>query len=145
MKAQIKKMKPGVVPGAETEAILLDVEVYMEDQKRYAVIEVYNNELYIAANVISADDEKIVAEYLDAFQWWDDIPMMMLFSIDWSCIGYGFCKLIQWAPEMANVFGGSFSHTAKRFYFDADIYKKRYEEKNAVPCRKNIMANKSCH
>jgi len=30
---QIKKLKSGVIPGTETEAVLHDVEVFLEDQK----------------------------------------------------------------------------------------------------------------
>ncbi|MCB6991983.1 hypothetical protein LI177_00475 [bacterium 210820-DFI.6.37] len=133
---QIKNLKSEVIPGTGTETVLFDVEVFLEEQKRYAVIEVWKNELYVAANVINADGNKLIAEYVDDFKCWDDIPMLMSFSVDWSYIGYGFCKLIQWAPEKANEFGGSFSHTAKRFYYDAELYNKCYEEKNGVPSKK---------
>ena len=138
MKVQINNLKPGVFTRDEIEAALNAEKIFMEPQKRYAVIEVYKKELYIAVNVLNIDDEKIVVEYFDYFRWEIDIPMLMSFSVDWSCIDYGFCKLIQWAPEMYNQFGGTFSHTAKRFYFDVELYKKCYEEENGVPCKKKI-------
>ena len=133
---QINKLKSGVIPGTGTETVLFDVEVSLENQKRYAVIEVHKNEVYVAVDVIRTDGNKLTAEYVDDFQCWDDIPMLMSFSVDWSCIGYGFCKLIQWAPEKVNEFGGSFSHTAKRFYFDAELYSKCCEEKHGVTNKK---------
>lgn len=86
---QINKLNSGVILEAGTEAILFNVEVFFENQKRYAVIEVRKNELYVAVSVISADGNKLIAEYVDDFQCWDDTPMPMSFSVDWSCIDYG--------------------------------------------------------
>ena len=110
----------------------------MDAEKRYAVAEIFKNELYIAFKIISIDDENVVGEYFDYYACMEDAVMLMSFSVDWNCINYGFCKLIMWAPEMENEFGGYFDHTAKRFYFDWELYKKCYEEINGVPCnRKN--------
>ncbi len=112
--------------------------VSMDSEKRYAVAEIYKNETYVALNIISVDDDILVGEYVDRFEYpEDDTPMLMDFTVSWNCIKYGFCKLIMWAPELVNRYG-NFSHTAKRFYFDWELYKKSYEDIHGVPCiRKN--------
>ena len=81
MKVQINNLKPGVFTRDEIEAALNAEKIFMEPQKRYAVIEVYKKELYIAVNVLNIDDEKIVVEYFDHFRWEIDIPMLMSFQL----------------------------------------------------------------
>lgn len=110
-------------------------DISMDSDKRYAVAEIFKNEVYVGLRIKSIDDDILVGEYVDQFQCWED-TILMQFFVDWSCIEYGFCKLNMWAPELANKHGGHFDHTAKRFYFDWELYKKRYEETNGVPCKK---------
>lgn len=45
----------------------------------------------------------------------------------------GFLDWVMFETEFKKWF---FGHTAKRFYFDWELYKKRYEELNGVSCTK---------
>ena len=133
---KINGLKPWIVPGNRN--VFENCTVYIDPSGKYAVAEVFRKELYIAIVIESAADDLLVGKYVDHYSSFNDTPMLMTFSVDWSCIGFGFCKLRLWAPELANEHGGFFEHTAARFYFDWELYKSSYERINGVPCtRKN--------
>lgn len=138
MNVKIMNTRKGILSGEKL--ILPDAQIFLETKKRYAVINAHNG-IYVAVIIIHIDDDLLVGSYVDDFQWDCEVPMLSEFFVDWSTIDYGFCKLIQWAPEMANAFGGSFHHTAKRFYFDFELYQKSYEERNGIPCKKRREAH----
>ena len=134
MKIKINGLKKGVVYGNRD---TLDVSsVSMDSEHKYAVAEVFRNELYIAVKIIAYENDILIWEYVDHYSDSDDCVMLMKYYVDWECIKYGFCKLILWAPEMAAKWNGSFEKTVKRFYFDWELYKRSYEEKHGVPCPK---------
>ena len=110
--------------------------VSTDPDNRYAVVEAFSNCLFIAVKIVSRDDDLLVGEYVNHYEFHNDIPMLTKFTVYWDCIRYGFCKLDLWAPEMADRFGGYYSKTVARFYFDWELYKKCYEEINGVPCEK---------
>ena len=94
-----------------------------DPEKRYAVADYYKK-MFIAFKVSKSDGDLLSGEYLDMYYADDsDVPMLESYSVDWSCIQYGFCKICHFAPELLNIIGG-FSHTVKRIYFDRDLYKK---------------------
>ena len=134
MRVMIHNLKKGIGCGNKD---TFDVpNVFMEPEHRYAVVEVFHNELYVAVKIISNENDLLICEYVDHYSEFDDEVMLKKFSVDWECIKYGFCKLILWAPEMAAEFGGSFDKTVKRFYFDWELYTTHYEEVHGSPCRK---------
>ena len=134
MRVIIKKARDGILPKNtdifDAESVSFDLE------KRYAVAELYKKELFIALKVISDKNDILTGEYADHYTSSDAEAMLTKYSVDWGNIKYGFCKLELWAPELANKFGGSFSKTVKRFYFDFELYKTKYEKINGVPCKK---------
>lgn len=94
------------------------VSVSMDPQRRYAVTEVFTEELFIFVKVISVDETELKGVYLDHYLCTYATPMLMRFSVNWEHADAGFCKLRLWAPELVNEFGGSFEKTVKRFRFD---------------------------
>lgn len=126
---------PKTLPDIKDEN-LEKTRISIDPEKRYAVLEVFRKELFVAVKINSMNGDILDCEYVDKFAWWNDFTMLTDFCVNWDCIEYGFCKLTMWAPELANEYGGYFDHTAKRFYFDWELYKKRYEELNGVPCTK---------
>ena len=108
------------------------VSISADPERRYAVAEVSPHK-FVAVRITASDDEHLTGEYVDHFFWDDDTPELQSFSIDWGCIHYGFCKLKLWAPERLVEFGGRADKTLKRFYFDRELYKARFEEINGVP------------
>lgn len=97
---------------------------YSPDEK-YAIVEVYSRELFLAVDVLIKTDNLVTARVRKEL-WYNIEPELVKFDIDWDCINYGFCKLTMWAMER-NEF------KTQRIYFDADLYKKMYEEKHGVP------------
>ena len=108
-------------------------KVWTDPEGRYAVAEIFTDELYLALKIEETDGETLTGEYVDRYERANDVPMLMRFTVDWGCIRYGFCKLLLWAPELAEEAGGGFEKTVKRFYFDRELYEKSYEELNGVP------------
>ena len=104
--------------------------------EQYAVVTLCHNEVFIAVAVLENDSDVMTCRYIDHFIVFDEIPMLRKYYVDWGFADYGFCKLIQWAPELANNFNGSFSSTLHRFYFDRALYEQKYEELNGVPYKK---------
>ena len=78
----------------------------------------------------------IIGEYVDHYETYSDDLMLMSYHVECGCIDWGFAKLVLWAPEMADKWNGYFENTVHRFYFDRELYKRSYEEKNGVPCPK---------
>ncbi len=136
MAVQITNIPKGVIPNGESSIKMDSPNISLSPGGDYAVIEIFHNELFIAVNVLFCDQESLSGEYVDHFLYFDDKPMLMRFTTDWNNIKYGFGKLVLWAPEKANEFGGSFDKTVKRFYFDWDLYKRSYEELHGVPFKK---------
>ncbi len=113
--------------------------VSFSPDRRFAVINIHNG-LYIAVGVTDADDLSLSAEYVDSYLYdGSDEPMLQKLWIEWDCICYGFCKLRLWAPERVDATGRSI-FTLHRFYFDRELYERKYEEINGVPYRKNDRA-----
>lgn len=96
------------------------VSVSTDPEGRYVVAEVAPRK-YVAIRITACSDECLGGEYVDHYVWDDDTPELKSFSIDWSCIQFGFCKLRLWAPERVKEFGGHFDITLKRFYFDREL------------------------
>ncbi len=134
MTVQINDLKKGVVPGGGDTFDAFRVST--DPERRYAVVELIPNALFVAVRITSIDDRRLVGNYVNHYSCDNDIPMLMKYTVDWSCIRYGFCKLNLWAPELVNEFGGSAGKTAARFYFDWELYKTCYEEINGVPCER---------
>lgn len=111
------------------------IQVSVDPKHQYAVVEIIPQKL-VALHITSWDDGLLTGEYVDHFFWDDDTPEIRSFTVDWNYIQYGFCKLILWAPERINENGGQSSHTVKRFYFDCELYKERYEEINGIAYKK---------
>ena len=100
---------------------------------RYAVAEIFANELFVALEILDEDGEDLVGRYVDHFTDMDIVPMLKRYSVDWSCICYGFAKLVLFAPEMSEEFGGYFDQTMRRFWFDRELYERKYLEMHGVP------------
>ena len=74
----------------------------------------------------------LVGEYVDHYYYDNYDCYLINYTIDWSYMKYGFCKLICSMPEIPS----EFYRTVKRFYFDFELYKNNYEKENGVPCPK---------
>lgn len=132
MKVKINNLKEGVVYGNKDtfEAI----SVSKDPERKYAVVGIQQNEIYFALKIISEDDDILVGEYVGHYESYADDPMLMRYRVDWEFINLGFAKLVLWAPEMVIKWNGCIEKTVKRFYFDWELYKKKYEEKNGALC-----------
>ena len=119
MIVRIENMKPGLMPGdgEPFEAIA----VYPEPKGRFAVVEAIPNSLFVAVRIKRVDGELLVCEYRDHCCYDDDVPTLLSFSVDWSGMSHGWCKLKLWAPELADANGGDSVRTLKRFRFADDI------------------------
>ena len=131
MRVRILHMKAGLVPRGRE--FFDAISVAEDPEGRYAVAELYANELFVALRITGRDGDTLSGEYVDHFSYCDDVPMLLKFSVSWDCSPYGFCKLILWAPEMANRFDGCFESTVKRFYFDRALYEAKREELHGSP------------
>ncbi len=135
MKVVIYNIKEGITH--ENPRLFETNKVSVDPENRYAVVEVQNG-LFVAIKITSSKDGLLTGEYVDHYWAYDsDIPILQKYTVSWENITNGFCKLVLWAPEKVNKFGGSFEKTVKRFYFDWERYKHRYEELNGVQCPKN--------
>ena len=92
--------------------------------RRFAVLELRKGRLFAAVRVETADEGELRGEYADHYLFNDDDPILKKLWIEWDCIGWGFCKLVLWAPERAAEFGGCPEHTLHRFYFDRALYER---------------------
>ena len=132
MQVRIADMPRGIV--CADREIFDAYSVSLDPTQRYAVAEIFRNELFVAFRVSTREETSMAGEYVDHFSYSDDTPMLLKFTVEWGCIEYGFCKLNLWAPEMIREFGGRFDRTVKRFYFDWELYRASYERINGVPC-----------
>ena len=138
MKVQIKNLKKGIINN--TADVIEAYRVYTDPSSKYAVIEVYQNELFVAVIIEEYDHDLLVGKYVDHYSRFNDVPMLLKFKVSWDHIQYGFCKLLLWAPEDPAV--GYFERTVARFYFDWQRYKESYEAINGVPCNKKDPQNR---
>lgn len=123
--------RPDAVSGG-SQSILEPISVSMDPERRYAVVETRPSD-FTALTVTSLDDELLIGDYVDHYSWSTDVPMLYSFIVSWDCIRFGFCKLILWAPELSNKNGGDFFQTARRFYFDRELYRASREALHGVP------------
>ncbi|MBQ7547170.1 MAG: hypothetical protein IJT41_09430 [Clostridia bacterium] len=129
MKVQIKNIKKSILRNPD--GIAEAHSISTDPSSKYAVIEVFRNELYVAVKIEEYNRDILIGEYVDSYSRCNDIPMLLRFKVSWDCIQYGFCKLLLWAPENC-----VYEKTVARFYFDWNLYKKSYEAINGVPCTK---------
>ena len=111
------------------------IRVSASPDQRYAVAETSPG-VFAAMKVTSLDEDLLIGEFVNSCVYSVDTPMLNSIFVDWGCIGFGFCKLILWAPEWVNELGG-FCKTICRFYFDWELYKTCYEKIHGVPCSKD--------
>ena len=98
-----------------------------DPKERYAVVEPIPGQLFVAVRILSREEDSLTGEYVD--HWYDsgpDVPMLYRYSVSWGNIGYGFCKLKLYAPEVY----GYFEKTIHRFYFDRQLYEKSVKERH---------------
>ncbi len=115
---------------------VLDVDlrdISFSPDRRFAVAKLHYGTLFIAVRVDEEESTSLSGEYVDCFSYALDDPMLTKLWIEWDCIAYGFCKLVLWAPEKANEFGGSFERTLHRFYFDRNLYERKKNELHPAP------------
>ena len=126
MKVQIHHPRPGL--GFRDGEIREAVRVSADPESRYAVAELYANELFAAFRITARKADLLVGDYVDSFAYDNDVPGLLKFSVSWDCISLGFCKLRLWAPESSGLIGGLYETTVRRFYFDRALYEARREE-----------------
>ena len=102
--------------------------IYFGPDNKYAVIRITGKGLFVAVKTVEETAEELRCIYIDHYTYFTDEPMLQKLWVDWACARYGFCKLILWAPELVNEFGGFFETTLHRFYFDRELYEKKREE-----------------
>lgn len=107
-------------------------QIFKDPKGKYAVVEIFKKEAYIGLKIISDENEMLVGEYVDHYYYDNYDCYLINYTIDWSYMKYGFCKLIRSMPEIPS----EFYRTVKRFYFDFELYKNNYEKENGVPCPK---------
>lgn len=122
MRVIITDLKTGVLPEFG-DAVVVDVYgVYTdsenEDEARFAVVEVFRKELFVAVEITANEDGVLTGEYIDYYQFREPVPLLARFAVDWTYSSSKGCKLKLWAPELANQFGGRFEQTVKRFRFE---------------------------
>ncbi len=113
------RSKP-VIRAALKEDTFAARRVSMDPEGRYAVVEPGFGHLFIAVRVVSCENNHLTGEYVD--YWYDfgpDVPMLYRYSVSWDCIGFGFCKLMLFAPEIELA-----EQTMHRIYFDRELYEK---------------------
>ena len=98
----------------------------------YAVVTWRERELMIAIRVEEESPESLAGSFVDAYSIEFDEIMLYRFRLDWRWIIFGFCKVVLWAPEKVNEFGGVFEKTVHRFYFDRELYKRRVHERHGL-------------
>ena len=108
--------------------------VSTDPKERYAVVEPIPGQLFVAVRILSREEDSLTGEYVD--HWYDsgpDVPMLYQYSVSWGTIGYGFCKLKLYAPEVY----GYFEKTIHRFILTGSFMKKVLKsgtaERNQAP------------
>lgn len=107
-------------------------QAWYSPDKKYAVLEIWTDELFVFGKLIDENEEIISLDYIDSFSGYflDEVDFRT-FWVEWGCMQYGFCKLVCRELESGRM------HRAKRFYFDPELYKQKYEEENKVPYKRN--------
>ena len=98
MRVMIHNLKSNIL--SENNGIIEAYKVFIDPGHKYAVVEVYHDELFIAIKIVSDERDLLAGEYVDHVIESIDVPMLHKYQVSWETIEYGFCKLILWAPEM---------------------------------------------
>ena len=122
----------GTEPGETVRLKLTREDLELGPGGFYAVVTWRRRELMIALQVEEEDPESLTGTFVDAYSIEFDEVMLYRFSLDWHWINLGFCKVVLWAPEKVNEFGGVFDKTVHRFYFDRDLYQRRVHERHGL-------------
>lgn len=106
-------------------------KIWCSPDKTKAVLEIFRSELYVAVSVEKEEDGCLFCKYVDHFAYYDwDTNFRVFEGVDWSYLEYGFCKLRSWSFDTGELY-------AKRFYFDRQLYLKKYREKTGKPKMRN--------
>ena len=107
-------------------------EAWHSPDNKYVVVEIWKDELFVFGKLIEENDEMISLDYIDSFSGYflEEIDYRR-YWVEWDCMQYGFCKLVCAEMESGRM------HRAKRFYFDPELYKQKYEEENKVSYKGN--------
>lgn len=108
---------------------ILVPRVWVSPDEKYIVIERFRDELYVAARIVTKAGDGWIAEFEECYAPRCDSIDLRGWSVDWSCMQYGFCKLRCF--EMESGFDG----TVHRFYFDRALYRKKRLELSSDPTR----------
>lgn len=105
-------------------------KLWISPDERYMIVEWYKSELYVFVSVDKVIDDTYVGNFIEVYEpHYMDIDLRV-YSADWSCMKYGFCKLMLF--EMESGFDGC----VKRFYFDKELYIRSYEEETGRKFKK---------
>lgn len=97
-------------------------KIWDSPDKKYAVLELFKREVYVAVKVDEISDAGVSCTYVDRYEDWDWYCDYKSYSVEWW-LQYGFAKLHCFAME------SGFDGTVKRFYFDKKLYLQKYHEK----------------
>lgn len=103
--------------------------IWFSPDKTKVVLEVFRNELYVAATVTNEMEECLFCKYVNHYEYWD-FDCRVFTGVNWDYLKYGFCKLNSWSMDTGE-------HFVKRFYFDRKLYLQKYKEENGVPKMRN--------
>lgn len=104
------------------------LQIWMSPDKKYAVAEVFAAESFVAGLIEEVDEEKGIMTLIckDSFSTEMEEIDYNSYTVDWSCMQYGFCKLRSRSLE-------SYKSRVFRIYFNPELYIRKYEELNGVP------------
>lgn len=101
--------------------------IWFSQDGKYAVAVMAHGDVFIAVQIENRSDNQIIAFYVDMYEEMAVEVDLRTYSVDWFNIDYGFAYLRCFEME------SGFSGTRCRFYFDVELYKQRYYERNGVP------------
>ncbi len=93
--------------------------IWVSPDKQHLIVERYKSELFVSAKVITDTSDGYIAEFIECYEPHYSSIDFRGYRVDWSCMKYGFCKLLCF--EMESGFDG----TAHRFYFDRNLYRRQ--------------------
>ena len=98
-------------------------EIWYSPDGKYAVVELFRGEVYVAVRVQEVNETWLICAYVDRYEDWNVEVDFRGYSVEWwlSC---GFAKLHCFGME------SGFAGTVKRFYFDRQLYEKKCRGKS---------------
>lgn len=129
MKVIVRKQENGVF--TQEKEFIGPVNVSLDQERKYAIVEVFDESMFIALKIDHRDNDNIIGDYVDCYRYSESDVSSAHFSVNWEYIQCGFCELVTTYIDCSGESGSVSINSIKHFFFDLVRFKNVYSKVTA--------------